>query len=495
MRSYVYQVLMVIMNINMKKLANSIYLFKKKRHIIFSFLFLSGIVLFFLSRGNLFREDTHAPPVHDEAAINFFQPSNMTPFPVSSGLRPQVEFWKKIFTEYTSKQAVIHDRRHVNIIYTVINLNKQQVYSETARKKVIRSAVKKYQRMLRKMKKLGPESIGTLSHEEKRVFHMIKEAPGHYSFDRARRNFRVQYGLRDGFQNALVNSTPYLKSMERIFAENGLPVELTRLPFAESSFNVEAYSLAGAAGIWQFTRSTGKNYMKIDRFIDERRDPLKSTEAAAKLLSFYYKQFESWPLAITAYNHGSYSMKKAIRRTKSRDLETIIHTYKGRTFGFSSRNYYVEFLAVLEILQDYRKYFGEIEFLTPETYDEFILEDYIKMKTLIKYCSLEKEVITRLNPELRKSVLASRRFVPKHYHLKIPSGMKEKLEEEYAMIASSEKQSHINVTKTHRVKFGQTLSYIAEMYDTSVKAIVKANYIKDPNMLNKGQVLKIPVKI
>jgi membrane-bound lytic murein transglycosylase D len=224
---------------------------------------------------------------------------------------------------------------------------------------------------------------------------MIKEAPGNYRFNRAGRNFRVQYGLKDSFQKALVNSTPYLKEMERIFAENGLPVELTRLPFAESSFNVEAHSLAGAAGIWQFTRSTGKNYMKIDRFIDERRDPLKSTEAAAKLLSFYYRQFKSWPLAITAYNHGSYAMKKAVRKTKSRDLETIINTYKGRTFGFSSRNYYVEFLAILEILKDYSQYFDAIEFLPPEKYDEFVLEDYIKVKTLLKYSSLEKEVITR----------------------------------------------------------------------------------------------------
>jgi membrane-bound lytic murein transglycosylase D len=444
---------------------------------------------------NTVREDAPEAEAHVDPRIDFFQPLNPTHFPATEGLKPQVEFWKKIFTEYTSRQAVIHDRRHVSIIYTVIDLNERQVYSDRARKKTIRSALKKYKRMLRRLKKLKPEDIETLSEDEKRVFHMIKEAPGNYRFNRAGRNFRVQYGLKDSFQKALVNSTPYLKEMERIFAENGLPVELTRLPFAESSFNVEAHSLAGAAGIWQFTRSTGKNYMKIDRFIDERRDPLKSTEAAAKLLSFYYRQFKSWPLAITAYNHGSYAMKKAVRKTKSRDLETIINTYKGRTFGFSSRNYYVEFLAILEILKDYSQYFDAIEFLPPEKYDEFILEDYIKMKTLLKYSSLEDEVIARLNPELRKSVLRSRRFLPKHYPLRIPSDMKEKIEKEYAMIASTEKRSHINVIKTHRVKYGQNLHNIAKMYATSVKAIVRANSIKNPNMLSKGQVLKIPTQI
>jgi LysM repeat protein len=96
---------------------------------------------------------------------------------------------------------------------------------------------------------------------------------------------------------------------------------------------------------------------------------------------------------------------------------------------------------------------------------------------------------------LRKSVLKSRRFIPKHYALKIPAGMKEKLEKEYSMIASSEKQRHMKVTKIHRVKFGQSLSYIARMYETSVKAIVKANSLENPNMLNKGQVLKIPTQI
>lgn len=484
------------MGLNVKSIIeNIIHLLKKKEYVIFSLLAASGIIIFFLLSGSLPTEDTQTAEAPLDPRIDFFQLSTPTHFPVSEGLRPQVEFWKKIFTEYTSRHAVVHDRRHVSIIYTVVDLDERQIYSNRARKKAIRSALKKYRRMLRKLKKMKPADIEKLSEDEKRVLNMIKEAPGDYRLSRAGRNFRVQYGLKDSFQKALVSSTRYLKEMERIFAENGLPVELTRLPFAESSFNVDAHSLAGAAGIWQFTRSTGKNYLKIDRFIDERRDPLKSTEAAAKLLTFYYRQFKSWPLAVTAYNHGSYAMKKAVRKTKSRDLETIINQYKGRTFGFSSRNYYVELVAILEILEDYSRYFDAIEFMPPEKYDEFVLEDYIKVKSLLKYSSLEKGVITRLNPELTKSVLKSRRFLPKHYPLRIPAGMKAKLEKEYTMIASTEKRSRINVIKIHRVKFGQNLSHIARMYETSVKAIVRENSITNPNRLSKGQVLKIPTQI
>jgi membrane-bound lytic murein transglycosylase D len=228
---------------------------KKRRYVILSLLFLSGIISFIFFKGNQvtedtqikgnqITEDTQITRVHVEPEIDFFQPSQQTHFPVSEGLKPQVEFWKKIFSKYTSQQAVIHDRRHVGIVYTVIDLTKKQVYSQRARKKAIRSAKKKYKRMLLKMKKLKPGNIGTLTEEEQKIFSMIKEVPGNYRFDRAKRNIRVQYGLKDSFQKALVNSTPYLKEMERIFSEHGLPVELTRLPFAESSFNLEARSLA-----------------------------------------------------------------------------------------------------------------------------------------------------------------------------------------------------------------------------------------------------------
>jgi membrane-bound lytic murein transglycosylase D len=484
-------------------MVNNIYLMKRTRYLLLFLFFLSGALFFLyvqnddnlsIPDNNAGHKDMHLTQSLGDHAPSFYQPLNPTYFQYPDGLRPQVEFWKKIFTEYTSGQAVIHDRRHVGIIYSVIDLTKNQQYSERARRKTIRSTMKKYKRILRKLSALNPKNMSALNGEEELVYRMIKEIPGNYSFKRAARNFRVQYGMKDTFQKAMVKASSYLKDMEQIFAQYGLPAELTRIPFVESSFNVNAYSLAGAAGIWQLTRSTGKNYLKINKYVDERMDPLKSTEAAAKLLKSYYSQLESWPLTITAYNHGAYGMKKAVRQTKSRDIETIINKYKSRSFGFSSRNFYPEFLAILEVTGNYRHYLGEIEFTPPEVYDEFILKDYVKMKTLLKYCSLDRKVITRLNPELNKSVLKSHRYLPKHYSLKVPAGMKEKITHEYALIDATEKRSHIEITKLHRVKSGQNLSYIAKLYDSSVKAIIKANSITSPNRLIKGRVLKIPTK-
>ena len=106
-----------------------------------------------------------------------------------------------------------------------------------------------------------------------------------------------------------------MKEIKRIFKEVGVPEELSVLPHVESSFQLQAYSSAGAAGIWQFTRSTGRLYMKVGYEVDERRDPIVAAYAAAKLLKHNYKQLKSWPLAITAYNHGVNGMKRAKKGT------------------------------------------------------------------------------------------------------------------------------------------------------------------------------------
>ncbi len=484
-------------------MVNNIYLTKRNGYLLLFLFFLAGALFFLSVQGNDQLSGTDSNPGDKDTQLSqspadpdplFARPENPTHFDYPEELRPQVEFWKKIFTEYTTGQAVIHDRMHMGIIYTVIDLTKQQRHSKRARRKVIRTAFNKYKRILRKLSKLNPKNMPALSEEEEAVFRMVKAIPGNYSFTRATRNFRVQHGMRDSFQWALVNAPRYVKEMESIFAQYELPVELTRIPFIESSFNVNAYSRVGAAGIWQLTPSTGKHYLKIDRYVDERKDPLKSTEAAAKLLSSYFRQLESWPLAITAYNHGAYGIKTAVLKTKSRNIETIIKKYKSRSFGFSSRNFYAEFLAALEVTENYKQYYGDIAFASPDEYDEFILNDYVKMKTLLKYCSLDKKAITRLNPELNKSLLKSHKFLPKHYPLRVPAGMKDKLTDEYALIAAAEKRSTIDITKLHRVKMGQNLWKIAKLYNSSVKAIIKANEIKDPNMLKKGQVLKVPTK-
>ncbi|MEJ2221529.1 MAG: lytic transglycosylase domain-containing protein [Desulfobacterales bacterium] len=156
------------------------------------------------------------------------------------------------------------------------------------------------------------------------------------------RNLRCQIGQKDPFRQGIIRSGAYLTEMKQIFHDAGLPEDLVYLPHVESSFNPEAYSKFGAAGMWQFTRSTGKSFMTVSYAVDERRDPIISTRAAARLLKRNYKKLRNWPMAITAYNHGVTGMLRAKRRKG--DYETIFKEYRSRIFKFASRNFYSEFL-------------------------------------------------------------------------------------------------------------------------------------------------------
>jgi membrane-bound lytic murein transglycosylase D len=416
-------------------------------------------------------------------------------FPYPDELRPQVEFWKKIFSQYTTRQAVIHDNWYVEVIYTVVDLSGNDLKSEADKRKAVDKAIEKYGEILEELEKKGG-TVETMTEEEKAIYMLFRKVSENGLDKEAKDRIRGQIGQKDRIMKGITISGQYVEEMERIFREANLPVELTRLPFIESAFNIHAYSFVGAAGLWQFMKYTGKSYMRIDNLVDERRDPIKATEAATKLLAANYKQLGSWPLAITAYNHGAGGMQKAIAQIKSKDIADIILKYKGDGFGFASRNFYPEFLAVLEIMSDPKTYFGDVPRNPPLRYDEVVIKDYIKMSDVITYCSISEEDLRTLNPALREGVFSSRYMVPKNYVLKIPSGSKANFEVKYAQIPSSQKYASLDsMDKKHKVKSGQSLSAIAKLYKTSIKAIMAANSLKNRDRIKPGQVLRIPGKL
>ncbi|HXD89694.1 MAG TPA: lytic transglycosylase domain-containing protein, partial [Candidatus Binataceae bacterium] len=153
----------------------------------------------------------------------------------------------------------------------------------------------------------------------------------------------------------------YRPTMERIFRTAGLPPELVTLAEVESGFYSRAKSGAGAVGIWQFTRGTGREYMRITRYHDDRLNPTTETEAAAQLLRSNYATLGNWPLAITAYNYGTGGMASASSQYHG-DYERIVRSYSGSRFGFASKNYYPEFLAALQIHQYEDQYFPNLKY-------------------------------------------------------------------------------------------------------------------------------------
>lgn len=278
------------------------------------------------------------------------------PFPVYPGIVANVRFWIDVYSKFPTTKGILHDSYDLSIVYGVIELlppDKHGAPRENAKR--IRVAKEKYRKILKNLAEDHPsEDSETL---EIAALFAPKADPSTYR--KAMKNIRCQVGQRDRFEEGFTRSRPYLDKIKEIFRSNELPEDLAYIPHVESSFNPKAYSKAGAAGIWQFTRSTGKKFMKVGRGLDERRDPIRSSEAAAELLEHNYRILGSWPLAITAYNHGISGLSKA-RKTKGGE-EAIFSAYRTRRFKFASRNFYCEFLAARHVAKNYGQYFGFTE--------------------------------------------------------------------------------------------------------------------------------------
>ena len=200
----------------------------------------------------------------------------------------------------------------------------------------------------------------------------------------ARADIRFQLGQSNRFYDGLIRSGAWQANMRETFRDAGLPEELASLPHVESSFNTQAKSKVGAAGMWQFTRSTGRRFMQIDHVVDERFDPYIATQAATQLLNQNLAVTGSLPLALTAYNHGAAGMRRAAHKLGTQDIETIVRKYKSRTFGFASRNFYVAFLAAVDVEKNAQKYFGDISKLPVDASIVVRTSDYIPVSAITK---------------------------------------------------------------------------------------------------------------
>lgn len=347
-------------------------------------------------------------------------------FTVPAELKSRVEFWKKIYSEYTTSQAVMHDSEYPDIVYGVIDISK----FEKDPSLVYRKKQKLIHRLLKNEKDKivsALMSLHVLRNNPLKIpiesFAIFKKFAGIRDDDKfltATQRVRAQRGQRDRVVEGFLHGGRYFKKMMEIFERKRIPKELTRLPIVESSFNLAARSKVGASGVWQFMRSTGKRYLQIDRAVDERNDPIAATHAAADLLRHNYEALGSWPLAITAYNHGKEGMAKAVRVLASTDLHHIIRRYKSKTFGFASSNFFSEFLAILEVEREYRKYFGKLMVDSPIQYEELPLTRDVSFSDIADACMISEKDLAILNPALTDSVLSNRVPVPRGYFLNIP---------------------------------------------------------------------------
>lgn len=414
--------------------------------------------------------------------------ADSTAFPVQDEMRTRVDFWKKVYTEVNSDEALMHDPNDLSIIYGKVKLAK----SPRKRKRI----AKKFKKELKhNLQTLIKKDFQNLDEKEEKLLKIIRTQ------DKARiqkliKSIRFQYGLKDRYYQGLIRSYAYLDYIKATFKQLGLPDELVYLPHVESSFNYKAYSKVGAAGIWQFMRSTGRLYkLKISYVIDERRDVHKATKAAARLLKDNYRILNSWPLALTAYNHGARSMQRAKAKLGTDDINEIIKNYKGRRFGFASKNFYATFMATVEISKDPSKYFPSFEKPKKFIYDEIKLNKHLTIRELIKLLKVKKKTIREYNPAIRATAYRNSLYLPKGFHLKIPKTSAAKIVEIKTAINNYKPTAtDFELQNLHVVSRGESLFDISRAYRVSLDHLIIFNKIDNPSRIYPGLKLKIPGK-
>jgi peptidoglycan lytic transglycosylase D len=376
--------------------------------------------------------------------------SNRSPFPVPSGLESSVDFWKKVFTEYSLSQLIYFDALDMSKIYEVNDVGE------------------------------GSRSNEYLDAERARV-----AAANGVDIERV----KTQRGVKERTAAGLKRSGRYIRQIQQIFRDRDLPPELTYLPIVESSYDIYARSSVGALGIWQFMPRTGREYMRVNTAIDERRDPFESSRAAAAYLKQAYEFLGSWPLAVTSYNYGQGGIARAVAEVGSDNLVDLIQRYSHPNWGFAPKQFYAEFLAAVEIGTNLNKYFPDLELDASVEIKEVELSSTTALASVITSSGLSRDEFLGWNPALGTAT----RVVPAGYRVKLPVDRTVAPLVTVAQIQQAARQPQAKPQIVHhRVKRGETVIEIARRYGASVERILQINGIRKAHLVKVGTTLVIP---
>ncbi len=297
----------------------------------------------------------------------------------------------------------------------------------------------------------------------------------------------MKYMLGPGrkyYKTWLSRSTKYTPLMQEKLRKAGLPEDMIYLSMIESGFKTSAYSSAAAAGLWQFIPTTGREMgLRVDWWVDERRDPELSTDAAIKYLSRLYKRFDNWYLVWAGYNGGPTRVARAIGKHETKDFWILVNK---NAFPAETDNYVPKIIAAA-IIGKYKERYGftDIKYQEPLEYEYTFADKNIGVDVLAKCAGIPTSTFTAMNPAFRQTALPP---TPSKHKIKIPKGSSEAFTSALAKIPPSERVTYLR----HVIKKGETLGTIANKYKVSVTSIQTVNKIKNPNRISVGQVLMIP---
>lgn len=316
-------------------------------------------------------------------------------FNVSDEMRNRVDFWVKIYSQYSTTQGVFHLTDKPEVILGEIDLT--SIYqntnlSDSVKRNLIEKKVKNLKKFYVQKYSLSPNKV------------------------------RLQMGLKDRMKKALYLSGKYINSMESIFKREGLPIELTRLVYVESSFNIFAQSKVGASGLWQIMPSVARprGYLAVN--YDKRNHPIYATELAALILKKNYSVLKTWPLAITAYNHGLAGVQRMVNKNGTTRIEKLISSKATtRSWGFASKNFYACFLAVLEVERNAPHLFGQnLVKANSINLREYKLPYRIHKSEILKWYGGSLTRFKQMNPHLNWRAFSNKSSMPAGIPLMVP---------------------------------------------------------------------------
>ncbi len=344
--------------------------------------------------------------------------------PMPEELADRVELWTLVYGVHDNSRLILYHVDYPGIVYGAVSDRRGVKARQAAR---LRGRLYTLHHLSRRHE--DPRAA-IAEHDDRealqKLFKMFAETPGEDRFAIAARGNKI--GVLRGRANELLDAhrraEAYLPAMERIFEENNLPVALTRMVFVESMFEMDARSPKNAYGVWQFLSETAERYLVVDHAVDQRRDPVAATRAAARVLSENRELLGNWPLAVTAYNTGRAGMRRAVRATGSDHLPHVLEEYGHGSFGPAVENFYARLLAVIAA----EKKLGithtpsaELDH-DPLARDTVVLPRYYTLSQLSDKLGMDPEMLSGMNPAWTEMVRRDWAYIPAGYELSTPAG-------------------------------------------------------------------------
>ena len=424
-------------------------------------------------------------------------------FPCPDALRRRVDFWIDVYGRWRTNDAILHDAQRPHRVYKII---KGKACGTNGNTQFIKEQKRQIRLRLERIAILIEQNKTITQAKDKHYLNMFPErSPA--VLRRATRNLRCQSGNKDGFRNALRRFGTYGPIVRRVLKDAGLHQDIQYLPFVESSYNPEAYSRVGAAGMWQIMPRTARELgLELNATMDERLDPEAASWAAARYLKDSKKNLtvaarskkanvsdsELTPFVITSYNYGVNGMRRAIKKLGP-DFLTVLNRYRTKKFRVAVKNFYAGFLAARHVAQNSKRFFGSYSKGRPLRYDTIMLRSSVSIDRIRAVFGISLSRLKSLNPALTRFVWHGWREIPGGYPLRLPlrqGGWADKI----AYLHSLPPEADRGTPKRYTVRSGDTACAIASAFRVKCRDLIDMNRLGRQAVIRVGQSVQIPMR-